>query len=127
LLLKIVSAGIKGIKYDYANKITKYHFAISTNDSIRLTSAFEEALRHHEISGLPSLTRKDIKPLFKILLQSEQLTLQAFRLIKQATAKKTFIYNIEHEIYKSTSTYNEDKSIVNVIDGGVIRFIRSLR
>jgi hypothetical protein len=70
---------------------------------------------------------KYIKALIKILIQNEQLTLQAFRLINQTTAKKTFIYDVEHKMYQTTATYINDKTIENLINKGIIRFIRCLR
>ncbi|NQY38028.1 MAG: AAA family ATPase [Alteromonadaceae bacterium] len=100
-----------GMKFDVVDRIARKNFAVSSTDSKRLISAFETALRRHENKGHTVALRKDIKPKLEKLLNSEQLASQAFRLIKQANAKKTFIYDTEHKTYQSTATYIKEKAI----------------
>ena len=100
-----------GMKFNVVDKIARKHFAVSITDSKRLISAFETALRRHENKGHTVAMRKDIKSKLGRLLNSEQLASQAFRLIKHANAKKTFIYNTEHKTYQSTATYIKEKAI----------------
>jgi len=100
-----------GMKFDVVDKLAKEHFGITTDDSKRLISAFETALRRHENFGHTVAERSDIKSRLETLLNSEQLASQAFRLIKQANAKKTFVYDTEHKTYQSTGTYIKEKAI----------------
>jgi len=100
-----------GMKFDVVDQIARKHFAVSSTDSKRLISAFETALRRHENKGHTVALRKDIKPKLEKLLNSEQLASQAFRLIKQANAKKTFIYDCDHKTYQATATYIKEKAI----------------
>jgi exodeoxyribonuclease V alpha subunit len=100
-----------GMRFNAIDKLAKTHFAVEQDAESRLTSAFQEALRRNESAGHTVAHRNDIKPKLETLLNSSQLASQAFRLIKQATAKKTFIYNTEHKTYQSTAMYVKEKAI----------------
>tara|TARA_R110001592_G_scaffold362873_1_gene678627 strand:- start:7134 stop:9341 length:2208 start_codon:yes stop_codon:yes gene_type:complete len=100
-----------GMAFNAVDKIAKTHFSVEQGAESRLISAFEEALRRNEGAGHTVAHRNDIKPRLETLLNSSTLASQAFRLIKQATAKKAFIYNTEHKTYQSTAMYVKEKAI----------------